>query len=68
MSPIVGIGSIGPMEWLLIGLLVLVIFGAKKLPQLGSGLGQGIKNFKEAIHEKDDKNLEADAGEKKEKN
>jgi sec-independent protein translocase protein TatA len=30
-------------------LIVLVIFGASRLPQLGKGIGQGLKNFKEAV-------------------
>jgi sec-independent protein translocase protein TatA len=36
----------GFQELLVIFLIVLVIFGASKLPQLGKGLGEGIKNFK----------------------
>ena len=38
----------GMGEWLIILLIVLVIFGASKLPQLGHGLGSAIKNFKRA--------------------
>ena len=40
--------SIGPNQILLILLIVLVIFGAKKLPEIGSGLGRAIKNFRKA--------------------
>jgi sec-independent protein translocase protein TatA len=40
---------LGIPELLLILLLVVVIFGAGKLPQLGKGLGEGIKNFKNSI-------------------
>ena len=36
-------------ELLLILVVVLIIFGANKLPQLGSGLGQGIRSFKKAF-------------------
>lgn len=36
----------GPMELILILLVVALIFGAKKLPELGKGLGQGIREFK----------------------
>ena len=43
------IGPLGPMELTLILLIVIVIFGANKLPQLGKGLGEGIKNFKSSI-------------------
>lgn len=38
----------GMGEWLIILVIVLIIFGASKLPQLGHGLGAAIKNFKRA--------------------
>lgn len=44
--------TLGVQELLIILLIVLVIFGASKLPLLGKGLGEGIKNFKKGI--KDD--------------
>lgn len=44
-------GSFGWMELLLILIIVLIIFGAGKLPQLGEGLGKAIKGFKKAVHE-----------------
>ena len=43
--------NLGPMELLLILIIVLVIFGASKLPQLGKGLGEGIRNFKQSMKE-----------------
>jgi sec-independent protein translocase protein TatA len=50
-------GSLGLPELLLILLIVIIIFGAGKLPQLGRGLGEGIKNFKNALKgESRDKN------------
>lgn len=49
------IGSFGPMELLLILAIVVVIFGASKLPQLGRGLGEGITNFRDGLKGKDDK-------------
>ncbi len=42
-------GSLGLPELLIILLIVIIIFGANKLPQLGKGIGQGLKNFKESI-------------------
>ncbi len=42
-------GSIGVPELLLILLIVIIIFGAGKLPQLGKGLGEGIKNFRTSL-------------------
>jgi len=44
-------GSLGVPELLVILLIVLVLFGANKLPQLGRGLGSAIRNFKEGINE-----------------
>lgn len=41
----------GMQELLIILLIVLVIFGAKKLPEIGSGMGRAIKNFKKATNE-----------------
>lgn len=49
----------GGMEWLLIALVVLLLFGGKKIPELAKGLGSGIKNFKKAV--KDDDEEVADA-------
>jgi sec-independent protein translocase protein TatA len=55
----VGFGSLGLPEILLILVLVMLIFGASRIPELGRGLGAGIKNFKKAIkgeeEEKEDK-------------
>ncbi len=50
-------GSLGIQELLLILLIVVIIFGARRLPELGKGLGEGIKNFKRGISgkEPDDK-------------
>jgi sec-independent protein translocase protein TatA len=49
-------GPIGPTELLLILLIVIIIFGAKKLPDLGKSLGDGIRNFKKSMNDKDDDN------------
>lgn len=46
--------GIGPWEVILILVVVLVLFGAKKLPELAKGLGQGIKEFKKASKEVQD--------------
>ena len=47
------IGSFGWMELLLILIIVLIIFGAGKIPQLGEGLGKAIKGFKKSVNEAD---------------
>jgi len=44
-------GSFGWMELLLILIIVLIIFGAGKLPQLGEGVGKAIKGFKRSVNE-----------------
>lgn len=41
-------GSIGPWQVILIVLVVLILFGGKKLPELMKGLGQGVREFKDA--------------------
>jgi len=46
-------GGLGFSELLIIFLIVLVIFGAGKLPQLGDALGRGIKNFKKATKDEE---------------
>ncbi len=43
------LGPIGPMELLVVGVILVFIFGAKKLPELGKSMGEGIKNFKRSI-------------------
>ncbi|MFQ5350995.1 MAG: twin-arginine translocase TatA/TatE family subunit [Thermoanaerobaculia bacterium] len=44
----------GFQELLIILLIILVIFGASKLPQLGRGLGEGIRNFKKGLKNEDE--------------
>jgi sec-independent protein translocase protein TatA len=47
-------GSFGPMEIGLILLIVLLVFGAGKLPEVGGAIGKRIKSFKKAIREPDE--------------
>ncbi len=54
------LGSLGPTELLLILLIVIIIFGARKLPDLGKSLGDGIRNFKKSMNTKDDDDKPAD--------
>jgi len=46
-------GPVGPTELLVILLIVVIIFGAKRLPELGKSLGEGIKNFRKSISPKE---------------
>ena len=48
------LGMVGPWQWIIIGLAILLLFGGKKLPELMKGLGGGIKEFKKATKEEDD--------------
>lgn len=45
------IGGLGIWELLLILVIVLIIFGANKLPEIGGGMGKAIRNFKKATNE-----------------
>jgi len=45
------LGSIGLPEWIVIIGLALLIFGGKRLGEIGKGLGEGIRNFKTAVKE-----------------
>ncbi len=62
--------GIGMQELLIILVLVLVIFGAKRLPEIGSGLGKAIRNFKQGATQPDEiditPNKNDDKNEKKE--
>lgn len=49
MSAILLFGMPGMGEWVIIGLFVLVFFGAKKIPDFAKGLGKGIREFKDAV-------------------
>ncbi len=48
------LGGIGTQEILIILVIVLLLFGAKKLPEIGGGLGRAIRNFKRASSEPDE--------------
>jgi sec-independent protein translocase protein TatA len=47
-------GSLGWPEILLIALVVILLFGARKLPEIGKGLGEGIKSFRTAMRGEND--------------
>ena len=60
MNALFLIGMPGMGEWAIIGLFVLIFFGAKKIPEFAKGLGKGIREFKDAV--KDVKKEVDDAG------
>ena len=42
-------GAFSPLHWLVVLLIALLIFGPRKLPELGKGLGSAIRNFREGL-------------------
>ncbi len=56
--------GIGMPELIIILVIILIIFGAGKLPEIGSGIGRGIKNFKKATSGKLEENSEPQEQEK----
>ncbi len=55
MNLLLFIGSVGMQEVLLIALVILLLFGGKKIPELMSGLGKGVKSFKEGMNGTDNR-------------
>ncbi|GIV28082.1 MAG: hypothetical protein KatS3mg027_1896 [Bacteroidia bacterium] len=53
MNASIILGTIGPWQVVLILLVVVLLFGAKKIPELMKGVGQGIKEFKDAQKQED---------------
>jgi sec-independent protein translocase protein TatA len=58
-------GLFQPMHLLLILIIVLIIFGPRRLPEIGEGLGKSISGFKKAMSEKDEPKVENKAIEQK---
>jgi sec-independent protein translocase protein TatA len=57
--------GIGMQELLLIFLVVLLLFGAKRIPDIATGLGRGIKDFKNALKDTQDEIMKGDKEQKK---
>ncbi|MBD0823347.1 MULTISPECIES: twin-arginine translocase TatA/TatE family subunit [Aestuariibaculum] len=55
ISSSIFLGAIGPLQIALIVIVVLLLFGGKKIPELMRGLGSGIKEFKDASKDEDKK-------------
>lgn len=64
--PIFPLGIVGPWEIVIIALIVLLLFGGKKIPELMKGLGKGVKSFKDGLSEveKDIKDVDATLNDK----
>lgn len=54
------LGVVGPWQVVIIALVILLLFGGKKIPELMKGLGKGVKSFKEGMAEVEDQINEAD--------
>ncbi|MEY4504946.1 MAG: hypothetical protein RL154_1243 [Pseudomonadota bacterium] len=54
-------GSMSIWHWVIVLVVVLLLFGAKRIPELASSLGSGIKNFKKSVKEDEEKPVEATA-------
>ena len=69
--PVAGVlalfGSLGAPEILILVLILVLLFGVRKLPELGKGLGEGIKNFRGAMKEMQDENNSKDGAGKEPK-
>ena len=55
MNELLFLGNLGTGEIVIIAIVVLLLFGGKKIPELMKGIGKGVKNFKDGV-----KGLEAD--------
>ncbi|MCR4823890.1 MAG: twin-arginine translocase TatA/TatE family subunit [Bacteroidales bacterium] len=60
------LGVIGPWQIVIIALVILLLFGGKKIPELMKGLGKGVKSFKEGMNEIEEQINQADDTLKKE--
>lgn len=58
--------GLGTQELIIILIIIVVLFGATRLPQIGSGIGQAIKNFKKSIKEADEIDVTPKKDEEKE--
>ena len=51
MENVIALGLPGGPEWILIVLVIIIFFGAKKIPEIARGFGKGIREFKDATKE-----------------
>lgn len=58
------IGPIGWPEWIILIALALLIFGGRRLGEIGRGLGEGIRNFRSAVGTKEEKPVEPEKSSK----
>jgi len=51
MAAVIPLGVVGGWEIVIIALVILLLFGGKKIPELMKGLGKGVKSFKDGMNE-----------------
>ena len=64
MNELLFLGNLGTGEIVIIAIVVLLLFGGKKIPELMKGIGKGVKNFKDGVKGLED-DIELDDTEKK---
>ena len=64
MNELLFLGNLGTGEIVIIAIVVLLLFGGKKIPELMKGIGQGVKNFKDGVKGLED-DIKLDDTEKK---
>ncbi len=64
MKSLLFLGNIGAGEIIIVALVVLLLFGGKKIPELMKGIGKGVKSFKDGLKEVE-KDIDLDETEKK---
>jgi sec-independent protein translocase protein TatA len=64
MKNLLFLGNIGAGEIIIVALVVLLLFGGKKIPELMKGIGKGVKSFKDGLKEVE-KDIDLDETEKK---
>ncbi len=55
MNTLLFLGRLGPVELIIIAVIVLLLFGGKKIPEMMRGIGRGVKEFKEGINPDNEK-------------
>ena len=59
------LGGLGPTELIIVLVIILVVFGAGKLPDIASGLGKGIRDFKKGVQDLEEEGSGPSGKEKK---
>lgn len=60
MNLLVLLGMIGPWQIVIIAVIVILLFGGKKIPELMKGIGRGVKEFKDGINPDEEKDTKED--------